>query len=382
MRSPSEKDFYLEDFRGHALLLGVDRDVVATAARRRRRAAVVGELIDGGARVIVVLGAERATDLAQVRAWLGLPAPRRRRTAALPVEKRRRGDVLRWKGGASEMAQAAWAVLRARPLCLIAGRPPALELATALAASLRVHKLVMLAGKGGLADRGGSSVSYIDGERLAVLLQGGEAEFQGLGARRAEIAAIARALEAGVDSANLCRVEDVARELFTYAGAGTFFSLDDHCRIRRLGIDDFPEVERLLLRGQAEGLLKPRTAEEIGEILLDGYGAWIGDRHLAGVAALHRAPYAAWRVAEISGLYGITRFQGEGIGARLVRSLVSEAKREGLRGLFAVTSVEGAATFFLRSGFEETPLDSLPPPKFSRYDESRRARVRAFRVAL
>ncbi len=382
MRAASEKDFYLEEFRARTLLVGVDREQISTAPRRRRLSAVLTDLLAGGARVVLVLGSDRSTDVAAVRAWLGLPMPRRRKAAGLTTERRRRGDVLRWKGGALEMAQAAWSVLRARPLCVVVGRQQALELATGLAGALRVHKLILLNPEGGLKDRSGNPVSYLDGERLSVLLRGGAAEFQGLGARREGIAAIARALDVGVASANLCKVEDLAPELFTYTGAGTFFSLDDHCQIRRLCVDDFPEVERLLLRGQEEGLLKSRSAEEVGEILLDGYGAWIGGRHLAGVAALHRAPYAAWRTAEISGLYGITRFQGEGVGQRLVRFLVAEARREGLVDLFAVTTVEHAADFFLRCGFEETVVDALPPPKWARYEETRRARVRAFRVQV
>ena len=41
----------------------------------------------------------------------------------------------------------------------------------------------------------------------------------------------------------------------------------DYCTVQRLGIDDFEEVERLIERGQREGLLKLRTSEEIAGIL-------------------------------------------------------------------------------------------------------------------
>src|SRR5258705_237470 len=112
-----------------------------------------------------------------------------------------------------------------------------------------------------------------------------------------------------------------AEELFTYEGSGTLFTRDDYCRVAPLGLDDFAQAERLLERGQREGLLKLRSPEEIAEVLGAGFGATICDRHLAGVAGLLTAPYAAERAGEIVGLYTITRFKGEGIGERLVTPL-------------------------------------------------------------
>ena len=175
---------------------------------------------------------------------------------------------------------------------------------------------------------------------------------------------------------------DLAQELFSYEGAGTFFSQDDHLAIGRLSIDDFSEVERLLARGQAEGLLKPRTAAEAGELLLDGYGAWIGAHHLAGVGALRRSLYADVRGAEIAGLYAITRFKGEGIGKKLVRRMIQDGRSDGLSFVFSVTAAERAAKFFLREGFLEVAPEDLPPAKWDGYAPERRRRVRAFRLDL
>ena len=68
------------------------------------------------------------------------------------------------------------------------------------------------------------------------------------------------ALLGGVASVNLCTLAGAPRELFTYTGSGTLCTHADYCTVQRLGIDDFEEVERLIERGQREGLLKLRTA--------------------------------------------------------------------------------------------------------------------------
>ena len=89
-------------------------------------------------------------------------------------------------------------------------------------------------------------------------------------------------------SVALCPLCGLARELFTYEGCGTLFTLTDYCRVERLGIDDFYEVEKLIQRGEREGYLKTRTLHEIGQLLLHGYGARLGAA--PGQLALGRLP--------------------------------------------------------------------------------------------
>jgi len=244
-----------------------------------------------------------------------------------------------------------------------------------------VHKLVLLDSRGGLLERGSRRpLSFLDETTLDGLLSGtsgGTAE-----ARRDLLTRIERALAAGVGSVNLCRVEGLADELFSYEGSGTYFSRGEYWHVGRLRIDDFPEAEQLIERGQREGLLKVRGTDEIAEILLSGFGAWIGTRHLAGIAALSTAPYLADRAGELVSLYTITRFQGEGIGLRLVRHILEEARQMRLASVFAVTTSAPAAEFFERSGFAAVAHRDVPAAKWQDYDPERRARARAFRVEL
>lgn len=381
MASFTERDFYLQEFRGRTLVIAADRPTLRAIAARRRLRGVVDDLVRNGTRVIVVLGevrAPRAEDRREVRTWLRLP-----RITELRQRGRgprgARSDVVAWRSDDPQSGLlAAWQILRRRPFCLVVDQGAGLESSARIAEALRVHKLVLLDARGGLLERGSRRpLSFLDETTLDGLLSGGGAE-----GRRDLLTRIERALAAGVGSVNLCRPEGLGDELFSYEGSGTYFSRGEYCHVGRLRVDDFAEAERLIERGQREGLLKPRSDDEIGEILLGGFGAWIGTRHLAGIAALRTAPYVAERAAEVVGLYTITRFQGEGIGLRLIRHLVEEARRMRLASVFAVTTSERAAEFFSRSGFEAVGAERVPASKWAGYDPERRARARVFRLEL
>jgi GNAT superfamily N-acetyltransferase len=77
-------------------------------------------------------------------------------------------------------------------------------------------------------------------------------------------------------------------------------------------------------------------------ILINGFGAEIGSHHFAGVCALEIDAYRDESVGELVGLYTITRFKGEGVGARLVARALEEARARDLRYVFACTIDERA----------------------------------------
>jgi N-acetylglutamate synthase-like GNAT family acetyltransferase len=382
MATFNERDFYLDEFHGHTLVLAVGRRSLARAQARQQLRAVVRELVSHDVRVLIVIGDATGGSPAAERRRLGIPAVRvRRRVRGGARGRARRGDTVEWRPGAVEESLAEiWQVLRARSLAVVLCTAPALAAASRVAERFRVHKLVVIDPAGGLLERGSRhSISFLDESALDVLLAAGEAEFQGMSRRRGLLAEVDRVLGRGVGSVNLCKIGGLEEELFTYEGSGTLFTHGAYCRVDRLGIDDFDEVERLIERGQREGLLKPRTPEETGELLLNGFGAWIGAAHLAGIGALRTAPYAGTKAGEVIGLYTITRFKGEGIGYRLVRRLVEEARGRQLDYLFAVTTAERAAQFFRREGFREVDEDAVPSAKWLEYDPGRRERAKIFR---
>ncbi len=386
----SEKQFYLEEFRGRTVVLAATAEELAEGeATNSVLASVIRELLDNNTRVLVLLSCDNAQNIFQLigsrgerRNWV---APRASRIIDSHPLVQQLSPSTGYTVDASLLIHA-WLALRKEQLFFLlaagASRTTLLELATDLAAKLRVHKLVLMEPEGGIADPRGQTIPFMDAGMIDAVLEVGQAEWAGLGHRRAVFAAVRRALAAGVGSVNLCRLEQLAEELFTYSGSGTLFTFSDYCSIERLGIDDFPEVERLLDRGVREGLLKPRTPEEVARFLLQAYGAVVGKHHLAGVCALETELYRFDQAGEVIGLYTITRFKGEGIGRKLLARVLTDARMLGLRYVFACTTVPSAQAFFVREGFQVVAPSEVPATKWERYPPERRQRVVVLRLDL
>lgn len=381
-----EREFYLEEFRGRAVLIAIAPSVVLGHAPLRSLTAAVSTLVQNDTRVVVwwpavVPAAERRLLAALGRA----PAKVRRWKARKKKVRRRPSSVLRLRvadlaspGGEKDLRSALWTRLRASRLCVLAVSGPAAfpRQPLELAAALRVSKVVLTDPGGGLV-AGSSRLSFVDENQLDTLVRHGEveAEWTGLGDRRALLVSVREALDRGIEQVNLCAPDGIGEELFTYAGSGTLFTEGDYTRVGPLGLDDFAQAERLLERGQLAGVLKARSAEEIGQLLASGYGVTVCGRHLAGVAGLLTAPYQEERMGEIVGLYTITRFKGEGLGDRLVARILQDAEAQGLVSVFAVTVDERAREFFERMGFAAVGPDGVPAAKWRGYDPKRRQHV-------
>src|SRR5439155_2085381 len=116
-----------------------------------------------------------------------------------------------------------WTVLRRQRLALLLVEPALAAAfprpAVSLAAALRIPKLVLVDPAGGLLAGVSGSVSFADAHVLETVLRQGEAEWSGLGDRRPLLLAVREALDAGIEAVNLCGLDGVADELFTYVGS-------------------------------------------------------------------------------------------------------------------------------------------------------------------
>jgi N-acetylglutamate synthase-like GNAT family acetyltransferase len=378
-RAPfGEKEFYLEEFRGRGVLMALEPTVVASRVRLTVLARTLAELVRNDTRVVLVWPASEPGAMRRLGSALAtVPASRGR--AGEPV--RLETPTLATASGIAAVRAALWRRLRRAGVAtvLATGTEPFPAAALRLAAGLGIRKAVLLHPAGGLA-AGGKTLSFVDENVLETLLHDGQAEWAGLGGRRPLLAAVRGALAAGVAAVNVCTPAGVAQELFTYAGSGTLFTEGDYCRVEPLALEAFSQAERLLERGQREAELTPRSADEIATLLATGFGAFLSGRHLAGVASLLTAPYEAERAGEIAALYTITRFKGEGLGARLVQRLLREARAVGLEQVFACAVDARAQRFFDQIGFERVPAATLPAAKWADYDRRRRRRVVCFRA--
>ncbi len=381
----SEKSFYLDEFHEKTLLFALapgsaDETGLADFTTTAR------ELLRGEVRLVVLV-----SDAETARRIEG----RFRRLAAASLSEplfpedppgRRAGIVVEARDPEPEVAVLLrlWSLLRFGPLAVVwtpdRSWVSMAAYAARLGARLKVHKLVLVDPEGGVGSP--EPFSFLDESVLATLLGAGEAEWMGVAPRRPIIEVIREGLLRGIPSINLCTLGGLARELYTYEGSGTLFTLEDYCRVEPLGIDDFREVELLLERGQREGFLKIRSPEEIAEILFTGYGATIGSGHLAGVASLLCEPYREQRTGEVVALYTVSRFKGEGVGGRLLARVLQAARERGLESVFACTTEEGAGQFFVRHGFRVVTPGEVPAAKWQSYDADRLGRVTVLRLEL
>jgi amino-acid N-acetyltransferase len=191
-----------------------------------------------------------------------------------------------------------------------------------------------------------------------------------------------RAIGAGVASVSLVSAREVYEELFSFSGTGTIFTEGGYGNARQISIDDFEEVEALILRAQNEGFLLSRNKEEIARLLPSCFGYRIGDEHLAGVVSLLTEPYRRERAGEITALYTLTRFQGEGVAAELISEVMREARARRLQYLFACTTEQRATSLFEHLGFRRVDPPAVPSAKWRGYDRKRIALLTIFRRDL
>jgi len=242
--------------------------------------------------------------------------------------------------------------------------------------ALGIRKLVWVDAAGGLMRADGERDSFIDAadlrDRIAQTKRGDP-----LG----EILVHAEAmLSAGVAAVNLCKLDGIANELFTYDGSGTLFTSEGYVAVRGLGLDDFDAAADLIERGIVEGYLAPRTPEQIERVLESAFGAFIGGNHLAGLGTL--LTYGDDQAAEVASLYTLTRFLGEGVGSHLVRFAAERASDQGCRFVFACTTSPRVEAFFERNGFRKVDSGEVPEAKWRAYDPARRAQVVCLRRDL
>jgi len=331
----SEKEFYLRSFRHRSMLISFDERSSVS-----RCLSTIEELVDNPTLVVVLApGFPRGT----------------------VVHKLRARDAER--GGASLAAMGAMLMSEGVAFVRRPSHPAiARELAYCrrLATMLRADKLVVCTARGGLPMRRRTR-SFVTTTGLSRMLSSNG----NLGPwTPAALAELVETVGSGIESVNLTTPEGLAAELFTYQGSGTLLTSRQYCTVERLGVDDFHEALQLLRRGEREGFLLTRTDEEKIELMLSGYGAWFEQNRLAGVAALETKAYRRQRVGEVRGLYTITRFKGEGVGARILAHLAMVASEAKLRGLFACTSNRRAAAFFARHGFKQVDKSAVPQQKW------------------
>jgi N-acetylglutamate synthase-like GNAT family acetyltransferase len=369
----TEKTFYLEEFYGKSLLFALVPPSGERLSELNSLVRTLRELRRNQTRCIVLAS---TTALPRLMRRMGRMTPHNEPPTFNPAKGLRRRPY----PPDSTVAQI-WRGLRAGSIVVAGAESGDADdftvFAQELASRLRVFKLLFLERGGGLADSGGHRLPFVELRRIRRALTNEHSR-----TRRAILRATRRALADGVGSINLTSPREIYEELFSFLGTGTLFTQARYGQVRQISIDDFEEVEALVIRGQNEGYLLARSPDEIAALLPSCFGYRVGDEHLAGICSLLTEPYRREGAGEITALYTLTRFQGEGVAAELVREVLKEARARRLRYVFACTSEERAARFFSRLKFRKVAAEEVAPAKWRGYDAQRIARLSIFRLDL
>jgi N-acetylglutamate synthase-like GNAT family acetyltransferase len=357
IRSFSEREFYLAEFRGRSIGIAWPADEPPAA---EPLAGVVAELVANESRVVLLSPFDEILEIGGVE-------------QAVPVDD-------------PSFAPKLWRRLRERGRASLRVSAESFEDDCRRAAlSLRLAKMVWIQSSPPVERIAGETrISVVDLAHLDPLLGGGvAAELGSLRVRPGKepmLRAIRALIEGGIPSVNVCPPQDLARELFTYSGAGMFLTRDRYAEVRPLAIDDYDLANDLIERGEADGFLAPRDPGARDDVLAHGVGVFIEGRYLAGIGAI--LPHSSSNAAELASLFALTRYVGEGAGGQIVRYAIDRARRDGLDYLFSCTTSGRVEGFFLRHGFRRVERDAVPPEKWQSYDPERLSRVRCLRFDL
>jgi len=127
-------------------------------------------------------------------------------------------------------------------------------------------------------------------------------------------------------------------------------------RYRKALLSDIPAMQRLVADEVREGIILPRTDDEVATNIRS-YILAEEDGRLAGYAALHvHSP----RLAEIRSLIVDRAFRGRSLGRGLVRAALDEAGELGVEEVLVLTYLP---EFFSALGFREIDKESIPEHK-------------------
>lgn len=245
------------------------------------------------------------------------------------------------------------------------------DVATQTAIALDADKLIFLVDSDGVLDKKGGLISELTVAQANALLS---AKKSGLTEDAALFLPCAvRACEAGVARTHLISRHTngaILHELFSDDGIGSMVVESTLNILRDATIEDVGGILQLLEPLEEEGILV-RRSRELLEREIEQFVVMEHDHRIVGCAALY--PFADEKSAELACLAVQPAYRKLGYGDALLKHIAAEAKIQGLRKLFVLTT--RTAHWFLERGFKEVDVTQLPTQKKSLYNYQRRSKV-------
>ncbi|KAK1291954.1 hypothetical protein QJS10_CPB17g02241 [Acorus calamus] len=204
---------------------------------------------------------------------------------------------------------------------------------------------------------------------------GGEERLNRLNGYLSELAAVAYVCRGGVQRVHLLDGTlggALLLELFTRDGVGTMIASDIYEGTRTANVADFSGIKQLIQPLEESGTLVRRTNGELLEAL-DSFIVVERDGSIIACAALF--PFFKEKCGEVAAIAVSPECRGHGQGDKLLDYIEKKACSLGLEKLFLLTT--RTADWFVRRGFSECSIESIPEQRRRKINPSRGSKIYA-----
>ncbi|KAJ3693172.1 hypothetical protein LUZ60_008652 [Juncus effusus] len=211
-----------------------------------------------------------------------------------------------------------------------------------------------------------NGVGFDNGMGFAI---GGEERLSRLNGYFAELTAAAFVCRGGVQRVHLVDGRlggTLLLELFTRDGVGTMVASDMYEGTRAATEADVQGIKQLLRPLEESGALVRRTHQQLVESV-GNYVVVERDGSVIACAAL--IPFLEEKCAELAAFAVSPECRGNGQGDKLLDYIEKKASSLGFERLFLLTT--RAADWFVRRGFSECSIDSIPEEKRKKINRAR-----------
>ncbi|KAF5961150.1 hypothetical protein HYC85_002359 [Camellia sinensis] len=155
-------------------------------------------------------------------------------------------------------------------------------------------------------------------------------------------------------------------ELFQRDGVGTMVASDLYEGTRIARVTDIPGIKQIIHPLEESGTLVRRTDEELLKVL-DSFIVVEREGQIIACAALF--PFFKEKCGEVAAIAVSSECRGQGQGDKLLDYIEKKASYLGLEMLFLLTT--RTADWFVRRGFSECSIESIPEEKRRKVNLSR-----------
>lgn len=244
---------------------------------------------------------------------------------------------------------------------------PVEEVATEAAIALQADKLVFFGEQNGITNEQGELIKELVTSEARALIESNTLSIE----QNKQLTMAKQAVDNGVTRCQLISHKQdgaLLTELFTYDGCGTLIAQNPQEQLRIARIEDVGGVLELLSPLEQQGVLV-RRSREVLETEIDKFRLLIKDGMVLGCAALY--PYG--EIAELACVAIHPDYRGGNRADRLLSTLETEAKNQGVKQLFVLTT--RTAQWFEERGFKPASVDALPQEKQQLYNFQRNSKV-------